>query len=48
MSRVLSATAHSHPEVLANLEQFDIQVLITRELGDIRIISDGNKIYEGY
>lgn len=32
---------HPHPEVLANLNQFGIQVLITRELGDIKIISDG-------
>lgn len=32
---------HPHPEVLANLNQFGIQVLITRELGDIKIISNG-------
>jgi len=35
---------HPHPEVLANLEKFDIQVLITKELGDIKIVSDGNNI----
>ncbi|MBZ9577735.1 MBL fold metallo-hydrolase [Patescibacteria group bacterium] len=33
---------HPHPEVLANLNQFGIQVLITKELGDIKIVSDGN------
>ena len=33
---------HPHPDVLANLEKFDIQVLITKELGDIKIVSDGN------
>lgn len=32
---------HPHPEVLANLDEFGIQVLITKELGDIKIISDG-------
>lgn len=32
---------HPHPEVLANLDQFGIQVLITKELGDIKIISNG-------
>jgi len=35
---------HPHPDVLANLEKFDIQVLITKELGDIKIVSDGNNI----
>jgi len=35
---------HPHPGVLANLEKFDIQVLITKELGDIKIVSDGNNI----
>jgi len=29
---------------LANLEKFDIQVLITKELEDIKIVSDGNNI----
>jgi len=33
---------HPHPEVLSNLEQFGIQVLITKESGDIKIVSDGN------
>lgn len=33
---------HPHPEVLANLEKFDIQVLRTDKDGDIKIISDGN------
>ena len=33
---------HPHPEVLSNLEQFGIQVLITKELGDVKIVSDGN------
>jgi len=28
--------SHPHPEVLSNLEKFGIQVLITKELGDIR------------
>jgi competence protein ComEC len=32
---------HPHQEVLANLNQFGIQVLITKELGDIKIVSDG-------
>ncbi len=35
---------HPHPDVLANLEKFDIQVLITKELGNIKIVSDGNNI----
>ena len=35
---------HPHPDVLANLEKFDIQVLITKELEDIKIVSDGNNI----
>lgn len=33
---------HPYPEVLANLEKFDIQVLITKESGDIKVVSDGN------
>ncbi len=35
---------HPHPEVLANLEQFGIQVLRTDINGDIRIVSDGNNL----
>lgn len=34
---------HPSPEVLANLENFGIKTLITKELGDIKIISDGEK-----
>ena len=34
---------HPDKRVLANLEKFDIKVLITKELGDIKIISDGQK-----
>jgi len=33
---------HPHPEVLARLEEFGIQVLRTDINGDIKIISDGN------
>ena len=33
---------HPAPEVLANLKQFNIEILITKELGDIKVISDGN------
>ncbi len=33
---------HPHPEVLANLEKFGIQVLTTRNYGDIKIVSNGN------
>ena len=33
---------HPHLEVLANLEQFGIEVLRTDKIGDIRIISDGD------
>ncbi|MBU2635029.1 MBL fold metallo-hydrolase [Patescibacteria group bacterium] len=33
---------HPNQEVLENLQQFNIKILITRELGDIKIISDGN------
>ena len=33
---------HPRPEVLSNLEQFGIQVLTTRDHGDIKIVSDGN------
>lgn len=33
---------HPHPEVLARLEEFDIQVLRTDLSGDIKIVSDGN------
>lgn len=38
---------HPSPEVLARLEKFGIEVLITRESGDIKFISDGT-IYERY
>ncbi|PIR72230.1 MAG: hypothetical protein COU42_01790 [Candidatus Nealsonbacteria bacterium CG10_big_fil_rev_8_21_14_0_10_36_24] len=34
---------HPSPEVLANFEKFGIPVLITKEVGDIKIISDGEK-----
>jgi len=33
---------HPHPETLANLEKFGIQVLTTRNYGDIKIVSNGN------
>ena len=33
---------HPNPEVLSNLEEFGIDILITKELGDIKIVSDGN------
>jgi len=33
---------HPHPEVLARLQKFGIDVLITKEKGDIKIISAGN------
>jgi len=33
---------HPNQEVLENLQQFDIEILITRELGDIKVISDGS------
>jgi len=33
---------HPAPEVLQRLEEFGIKVLITNELNDIRIVSDGN------
>jgi len=33
---------HPNQEVLENLQQFNIEIFITRELGDIKIISDGN------
>ena len=33
---------HPSPETLANLSKFGIKTLITRELGDIKIVSDGN------
>jgi len=33
---------HPNQEVLENLQQFNIEILITKELGDIKIISDGN------
>lgn len=35
---------HPHPEVLAKLNQFGIQILRTDEDGDIKIISDGNNL----
>ena len=38
---------HPSPEVLARLEKSGIEVLITRESGDIKFISDGT-IYERY
>jgi len=33
---------HPHQEVLSNLEEFDIEILITKELGDIKVISNGD------
>jgi len=33
---------HPNQEVLSNLEQFGIQILTTRNYGDIKIVSDGN------
>ncbi len=33
---------HPNQEVLENLQQFNIEILITKELGDIKVISDGN------
>jgi len=33
---------HPNQEVLENFQQFNIEILITRELGDIKVISDGN------
>ncbi len=33
---------HPHQEVLSNLEEFNIEILITKELGDIKIISNGD------
>lgn len=33
---------HPNQEVLANLEEFGIHILITKELGDIKIVSDGS------
>ena len=33
---------HPNPETLANLEEFGIDILITKELGDVKIVSDGN------
>lgn len=33
---------HPRPEVLSNLEKFGIQILITKELGNVKIISDGS------
>ncbi len=35
---------HPHPEVLANLKKFDIEVLRTDKNGDIRIVSDSNNL----
>ena len=35
---------HPHPEVLANLKKFDIEVLRTDKNGDIKIVSDGNNL----
>lgn len=35
---------HPYPEVLEVLAKYDIKVLRTDELGDIKIISDGNQI----
>jgi competence protein ComEC len=41
--------SYGHPseEVLQRLKQFGIQVLITKELGDIKLITNGQEIY-GY
>ncbi len=39
---------HPHQEVLKNLEQFDIKILRTDQNEDIKVISDGNKLYERY
>lgn len=36
---------HPHQEVLDRLRQYNVEILITGELGDIKIISNGNKIY---
>jgi competence protein ComEC len=33
---------HPNQETLANLEEFGIDILITKELGDVKIISDGS------
>jgi len=42
-----SKYSHPHPEVLERLEKFDINVLRTDQVGDIKIISDGkNYKYE--
>lgn len=38
---------HPHDEVLSILQQFGIQVLITKELGDIKLLTNGQEIY-GY
>ena len=35
---------HPNPEVLSNLEEFGIQVLTTKNYGDIKIVSDGNSL----
>ncbi len=39
---------HPHGQVLENLENFGIEILITKEAGDIKIISDGKNFYEQY
>lgn len=35
---------HPHPEVLANLKNFGIEILIAKEKGDIKIFSDGKNL----
>ncbi len=37
---------HPAPEVLSTLQQFGIPILITKELGDIKLITNGQEIYE--
>ena len=39
---------HPHEEVLANLNNFAIETLLTSKLGDIRIISNGNILYSEF
>jgi len=35
---------HPHEELLSRLKEFGIKVLITKEYGDIKVVSDGNKL----
>lgn len=35
---------HPHPEVLANMKNFGIEILIAKEKGDIKIFSDGKNL----